>query len=209
MPLRIFAIDTNFPTFTGEESPVEQIKLLHNYMFQLQENLQYTLRNLTPDNFNTKGLEELSEQTSGELREQLKKVLAECEAINTKLNGFSTQLSGQSGQIKDLREDVDDLTDQSSQIEALQADMDAVKEAIQGEDGLWQRSELAQEEIEKLKEQLDGEGGVEERLALLVSALQVAEDGTMTLGSEDKPLKLIGQIYINGELYGGITDETP
>lgn len=41
-----------FPTFTGEESPQEQIRQLQNYLFIVKEQLQYAMRNIGIDNLN-------------------------------------------------------------------------------------------------------------------------------------------------------------
>lgn len=52
MPSNWLYIDTNFPTFTGEESPNEKITTIQNYMYMLVEQLRYTLHNLDLSNMN-------------------------------------------------------------------------------------------------------------------------------------------------------------
>ena len=43
MPSNWLYIDSNFPTFTGEESLKEQVTTIQNYMYMLVEQLRYTL----------------------------------------------------------------------------------------------------------------------------------------------------------------------
>lgn len=66
MPSNWLYVDTNFPTFTGEESPDEKITTILNYMFMLVEQLRYTLHNLDLSNMNSTAVEQygtdLSEQ---------------------------------------------------------------------------------------------------------------------------------------------------
>lgn len=52
MPSNWLYIDTNFPTFTGEESPNEKITTIQNYMYMLVEQLRYSLHNLDLTNMN-------------------------------------------------------------------------------------------------------------------------------------------------------------
>ena len=52
MPSNWLYIDTNFPTFTGEESANEKINTIQNYMYMLVEQLRYSLHNLDLRNMN-------------------------------------------------------------------------------------------------------------------------------------------------------------
>ena len=52
MPSNWLYIDSNFPTFTGEESLKEQVTTIQNYMYMLVEQLRYTLHNLDLSNMN-------------------------------------------------------------------------------------------------------------------------------------------------------------
>lgn len=56
MPSNWLYVDTNFPTFTGEESPNEKISTIQNYMYMLLEQLRYTLHNLDTSNMNQTAL---------------------------------------------------------------------------------------------------------------------------------------------------------
>ncbi len=52
MPSNWLYIDTNFPTFTGEESTEKKITTIQNYMYMLVEQLRYSLHNLDLTNMN-------------------------------------------------------------------------------------------------------------------------------------------------------------
>ena len=60
MPSNWLYIDTNFPTFTGKESPNDKISTIQNYLFMLVEQLRYTLHNLDTANMNLTALEQYS-----------------------------------------------------------------------------------------------------------------------------------------------------
>lgn len=53
----------DFPSFTGEESPQEQIRQLQNYLFVVAEQLKYTMRNLGVDNLNPQQWDAMKEET--------------------------------------------------------------------------------------------------------------------------------------------------
>lgn len=59
MPSNFSLLDTQFPHFTGGESPNEKIKRLQDYLFMLLEQLKYLLYNLDSGNFNDAALQEL------------------------------------------------------------------------------------------------------------------------------------------------------
>ena len=58
MPSNWLYIDSNFPTFTGEESLKEQVTTIQNYMCMLVEQLRYTLHNLDLSNMNGAAVDE-------------------------------------------------------------------------------------------------------------------------------------------------------
>ena len=49
MPTQFAALDTGFPTFTGEESTEQKVDALHNYTYMLLEYLRYVLLHEHPD----------------------------------------------------------------------------------------------------------------------------------------------------------------
>lgn len=143
MPSKLFAIEENFPTFTGAESLVEQIRLLHNYMFQLKDSLQYSLRNLTADNFNSAALDQLTKDAQGTLGDELKKLMDLVNDVSAELNKVKVRVNHAEAAV--------------GRITGVEADIEAVKEAIQGEGGIWERINDLQDKIEN--GEFDGEDG--------------------------------------------------
>lgn len=221
MPSNWLSIDSNFPSFTGEESPEQQIRALHNYLFQLREGLQYSLQNLTADNFNTAALQNLTDAQKNEVATQLEKVYTQLNQMAAEIDRLSGRVSGTEnlsgrmttaegeitalkGRTKLTEENIEDLADRATSAET---DIDDLQEAVTGEGGL-------QERVADLEDAVTGEGGLQEQmdateqeLEKISGAVQVADDGSVIVGSEGKPLRLVGQIYINGVLYeqGGTT----
>ena len=221
MPSNWLSIDSNFPSFTGEESPEQQIRALHNYLFQLREGLQYSLQNLTADNFNAAALQNLTDAQKNEVTAQLEKVYTQLNQMAAEIDRLSGRVSGTEnlsgrmttaegeitalkGRTKLTEENIEDLADRTT---AAEGGIDDLQEAVTGEGGL-------QERVADLEDAVTGEGGLQEQmdateqeLEKISGAVQVADDGSVTVGSEGKPLRLVGQIYINGVLYeqGGTT----
>ena len=57
MPSNWLYVDTNFPTFTGEESTEAKVSTIQNYLFMLVEQLRYSLHNLDSGNMNPSALD--------------------------------------------------------------------------------------------------------------------------------------------------------
>ncbi|HCO62348.1 MAG TPA: hypothetical protein DIT49_02675, partial [Clostridiales bacterium] len=52
----LFGADSGLPNLSRYTTSEEKLRVLENYLLLLLENLRYTLRNLTPDNFNQQEL---------------------------------------------------------------------------------------------------------------------------------------------------------
>lgn len=224
MPANWTLIDNNFPTFTGKETPQQQIAALHNYMYQLREGLQYSLQNLTAENFNAAALQNLSETQKNEVASQLQQVYNLMNQLSAELDSLSGRVAGVEGlsgrvttaeteisfldkRVGSAEENIEYLQERAAEAEADLADhevrLDAAEEGIQ---------ELIQsaEDLAALEDEVTGEGGLFERVASaegevkkLSETVQVAEDRSATIGSQGRALHLVGDIYINGVLYGG------
>ena len=213
MPSNWLSIDSNFPSFTGEESPEQQIRALHNYLFQLREGLQYSLQNLTADNFNTAALQNMTDAQKNEVTLQLEKVY-------TMLNQMATQIDNLSGRVSSTENLSGRVTTAEGEITSLKGRM---KTAESGISSLKGRSTITEENVEDLagrvkqleddqtlddlQEAVTGEGGLQEQmdttkqeLKKISGAVQVADDGSAAVGSEGKVLNLVGKVYINGVL---------
>lgn len=248
MPSNWLSIDSNFPSFTGEESPEQKIRALHNYLFQLREGLQYSLQNLTADNFNTAALQNLTDAQKNEVTAQLEKVYTQLNQMAAEIDRLSGRVSGTEnlsgrmttaegeitalkGRVKLTEGNIEDLADRATTAETDIDDLqDRMKTAEADIGSLKGRATITEGNIEDLagrvkqleddqtlgdlQEAVTGEGGLQEQmdateqeLEKISGAVQVADDGSVTVGSEGKPLRLVGQIYINGVLYeqGGTT----
>lgn len=200
MPSNWMAIDTDFPSFTGEETPAQQIRALHNYLFQLREGLKYSLQNLTTENFNAAALQSLSDAQKNEFTKQLEKVYSELNKLTTEVDRLKNRLSEAEGKIVSLDDNVgllsgrisvtaDAVGDLQKKTSANMADIQSLKDSAASTDS--KVAELSNDILEVKKD-----------LQKVAGIVQVAEDGTITLGAEGKVINLVGQIYINGELIG-------
>lgn len=248
MPSNWLSIDSNFPSFTGEESPEQQIRALHNYLFQLREGLQYSLQNLTADNFNTAALQNLTDAQKNELTTQLEKVYTQLNQMAAEIDRLSGRVSGTEnlsgrmttaegeitalkGRVKLTEGNIEDLAGRTTTAETGIDDLqDRMKTAEADIGSLKGRATITEGNVEDLagrvkqleddqtlgdlQEAVTGEGGLQEQmdateqeLKKISGAVQVADDGSATVGSEGKVLHLVGQVYINGVLIeqGGTT----
>lgn len=188
MPSGLFSFDNNFPTFTGEESPQQQIRALHNYLFQVRESLQYSLQNLSEENFNPQALQSLTDKNKQDVEDMLAALRNQVSQLSSAVANLSARVDAEdslAGRVSILEEDVAAV---SQRISLLEED-NAAK---------WQR-------FTDLEVTVSGEGGLLERMtaaeaaiAALMGAVQVAEDGEVTVGQEGTALHLIGNVDING-----------
>lgn len=219
MPSNLLYIDSNFPSFTGEETPEQQIRALHNYLFQLREGLQYSLQNLTADNFNATALQNLTAEQKNEVASELQKVYALLDKTSTEIKSLSGRISDTEslfGRVTAAEEEISYLDKRLTQseeiIESLETATAEAEEKLESfgdrvealEDALPQIEQTTQE----LQEEITGEDGLQDQVKMaqqeiqkISDTVQVAEDGSATVGSEGKPLYLVGQVYINGVLY--------
>ncbi|MBQ4491217.1 MAG: hypothetical protein II965_08240 [Pyramidobacter sp.] len=115
------AIETNFPTFTGDESAEEQINALLNYITMLVEQLRYSLSNLDSSNFNAAALGNIKESATDDLRETLVAIsarIAQQQLTLGNLQGRMTALEGLSGRVDDLEDSVAGLQESINTLEA-------------------------------------------------------------------------------------------
>lgn len=58
MPGKLFEADVSFPDLSGRESADDKLKAVEDYLYLLLESLRWTLRNLSPENFNETEMED-------------------------------------------------------------------------------------------------------------------------------------------------------
>lgn len=194
MPSNMMAIDSNFPTFTGEEPVDQQIRELVNYLYQLRESLQYSLQNLGKDNFNISALDQMNEESQKQLVEQLTKMSNEMTNLKIEVDSLKGRISAidsLSGRMTDVEADVAALQEWSAYQELTVEDLKS-------------RAATTEQRIDGLTEQVET---LDADVAELSSKIDVAEDGSATIGEVGTDLHLVGNIYINGILFeqGGST----
>lgn len=235
MPSNWGSLDNGFPTFTGREDPEQQIRALHDYLYQLREALRYSLQNLTAENFNAAALKDLTDEQKNALTEELTKVTAALNQMGTQVERLASRVSGVeslAGRVTDAETEItylqarmdtaetrvagleQDVEDTGQSVQALEGGMTDAQTEIDGLDG---RIRVLEEDqsLDTLRRLVTGTGGLQEQVALIQERLdkiaglvQVADDGSATVGQEGQILNLVGQIYINGVLYEGGSSET-
>lgn len=198
MPSNWLAMDDNFPTFTGSESPQQQIAALHDYLFQMRQGLQYSMRNLTAENFNASALQQLTDEQKDAFAKELQVL------INT-VNQFATDLSNLNARVLAVEKLGARVTSAEEEISYLQKDVDQLQEE---QAALDEQMTAAQESIDGLEQDLNGEDGIIKKLQTVqteqerfASVVREADDGSTIIGGEGEIVHLVGQIYINGQLY--------
>lgn len=114
MPSNWLYIDTNFPTFTGEEETEEKVSSIQNYLFMLVEQLRYSLRNLDLKNMNPAAVERFT----GTITEPIYGRIEDAEGNITQLGitaqGLAAKISDAEGNIASLQVTATQLASQIS-----------------------------------------------------------------------------------------------
>lgn len=99
MPGGISLLDTGFPSFTGAQSTQEQVDSILNYLYQVMEQLRYTMNNLGEENFNTMALSDIGESIVGPLRVSVTDVAENQGKLQVQADGISASVSGVEGRV--------------------------------------------------------------------------------------------------------------
>ncbi|MBR3429012.1 MAG: hypothetical protein IKG87_02820 [Clostridia bacterium] len=113
MPSVWSGVDSNFPSFKENEPAKSKISKIVNYIFVLTEQLKYTLANLDTTNFNTKGLEDITDETAAQILEDLETLenrVNNLAVIVSAMNGRITTVEGYSSRIAANEASITDLT---------------------------------------------------------------------------------------------------
>lgn len=136
MPSNFLYIDTNFPTFTGEETSEEQIDSMLNYLRILVEQLRYTLNNLDLDNFNSKAILDWSEASKEDIQQELVTLATQLNQTNQTVAGLSRRVSNLEGlqnRVADAEEAIEELQttarDHGTRLTAAEGDIDDLQAA--------------------------------------------------------------------------------
>ena len=150
MPSNWLYIDTNFPTFTGEESSEEKITTIQNYMFMLVEQLRYSLHNLDLSNMNKTAVERYETSITEPIYARIEDGEENIADLAVTAAGLGVRLSNAEGNITSLTATAEGLSLQISD-----AEDDILQLGITA-DGLATQISNAQGQISILQQTVDG-----------------------------------------------------
>lgn len=110
MPSNWLYIDTNFPTFTGEESANEKVEVIQNYLFMLVEQLRYTLRNLDTKNMNQTALSNFENLLTDPIYAEITDQDGRIAQLSITADAIQTRLTDAEGNISTLQQTATSLT---------------------------------------------------------------------------------------------------
>ena len=139
MPGNILSADTQFPNFTGQENPAEQIRTIRNYLYMLLEQLRYTLNNLDAGNFNTEGLKEIQDAISQPILKQLSDTDGNLAELQVTAAGLASRVSSNEGDISQLEHTAQGLSsrvgDAEGNISSLQQTANGLSSRVSNAEG--------------------------------------------------------------------------
>jgi len=109
MPNNFLSMDTNFPSFTGEESTTEKLKAIQDYLYKLLEQLRYTLNNLDTSNFNQPALNKWEETITEPLKAFIESETGEVTEMIVGEGGISSRISDAERNISQVSQTVDGI----------------------------------------------------------------------------------------------------
>lgn len=133
MPSNWLYIDTNFPTFTGEESNSEKITTIQNYMYMLVEQLRYSLHNLDLNNMNKTAVDRFETSITEPVYARIEDDEGKITQLALTAEGLGLRISNAEGNITSLNATAEGLYLQISDAEddILQLGITADKLGVQ------------------------------------------------------------------------------
>lgn len=173
MPGNIFAADTSFPQFYGNQSADEKIGVVTDYLFMLLEELRYTLANLGQENFNDTELGNIAKIITDPVYLRLESITGEMASISATAEGLETSFSDLKGNVSTLTQTAENL---SLKMENLEGNVTSLSATAEG-----------------LTAQVSGIDGRVTSLAAYIGGLKLsvtngAESSTITLSAKEATL---------------------
>ena len=198
MPGNILSADTQFPNFTGQENPAEQIRTIRNYLYMLLEQLRYTLNNLDAGNFNTEGLKEIQDAISQPILKQLSDTDGNLAELQVTAAGLASRVSSNEGDISQLEQTAQGL---SSRVGDAEGNISSLQQTA---NGLSSRVSSAEGNISSLQQTANG----------LSSRVSNAEGSISSLsqtasGLETRVANAEGVVSTVSQKVNGVTVTTP
>ena len=150
MPGNILSADTQFPNFTRQENPAEQIRTIRNYLYMLLEQLRYTLNNLDAGNFNSEGLKEIQDAISQPILKQLSDTDGNLAELQVTAAGLASRVSSNEGDISQLEQTAQGL---SSRVGDAEGNISSLQQTA---NGLSSRVTSAEGNISSLQQTANG-----------------------------------------------------
>ncbi len=188
MPKDFLALDTGFPSFTGQETVGQKVDQLYNYTYMLLENLRYCLRNLGPENFNGQALGEITDPIYARIRDaegntaqlaltaqalavRIGDTEGNVSALQQTAQGLTSAVETANGNISALQQTAEGLT---SRVQSAEGNVSALQQTAQG---LTSAVEAANGNISALQQTADGLTSRVQTAEGNISALQQTADG--------------------------------
>lgn len=129
MPSNWLYIDTNFPTFTGEESANEKISTIQNYMYMLVEQLRYSLHNLDLRNMNQTAVKQYESYLTEPIYAKIEDTDGNVADLQVTAKGLAGRITDAEGNINGLQITAKGL---SAQISNAQGDITTLQATARG-----------------------------------------------------------------------------
>lgn len=129
MPSNWLYIDTNFPTFTGEESANEKINTIQNYMYMLVEQLRYSLHNLDLRNMNQTAVKQYESYLTDPIYAKIEDTDGNVAELQVTAKGLAGRITDAEGNINGLQITAKGL---SAQISNAQGDITSLQATARG-----------------------------------------------------------------------------
>lgn len=129
MPSNWLYIDTNFPTFTQEQSTDEKVTSIQNYVYMLVEQMRYTLNNLDLRNFNKAALDKWQSVLTDPIYAKLEDEEGRLTLLQATAEGLAAQVSDAQGNISALQLTAQGL---ATQVSDAQGNISALQQTANG-----------------------------------------------------------------------------
>lgn len=171
MPSNWLYIDTNFPTFTGEEETEEKVSSIQNYLFMLVEQLRYSLRNLDLKNMNPAAVERFTGTITEPIYGRIEDAEGNIAQLGITAQGLAAKIGDAEGNIASLqvtaKQLASQISDANGNISQLQQTATSIMSTVSSQAGqisqLWQTASSIQStvtnqagQISRLQQRADG-----------------------------------------------------
>lgn len=194
MPSNWLYIDTNFPTFTGEEETEEKVSTIQNYLFMLVEQLRYSLRNLDLGNMNPAAVDRFTGTITEPIYGRIKDAEGNITQLAVTAKGLAAEIRDANGNIASLQATATQLASQISDangnISVLQQTASSIQSTVTNQAG----------QISSLQQTADGIQTTVSNQAGQISVIKQTINGLTVTGPSGSTMINGSSIY-TGNLY--------